>query len=50
MTDLTADGDPARWVVVGDRQAICRSDTDALMGIFGNAYVRQQYDQWLVTR
>ncbi len=49
MTHLTSYGDPARWVLIPDRQAICRSDTDLVMGIFGPGYVRHQYDQWLLT-
>ena len=49
MTHLTAGGVPARWMPVPDRQAICRSDTEHVMGIFGAGYVRHQYDQWLLT-
>ena len=49
FTHLDEDGHPVRWATVPDRQAICRSDTDAVMGIFGPGYVRHQYDQWLLT-
>lgn len=49
MTHLTSEGTPACWQLVPDRQAICRSDTDQVMGIFGPGYVRHQYDQWLLT-
>jgi hypothetical protein len=51
MTHLTADGTPARWAVVEDRQAICRSDDDtgAVMGIFAPGYTRHQYAEWLLT-
>ena len=49
MTHLSADATPARWVPVPDRQAICRSDSDLVMGIFGPGYVRHQYGQWLLT-
>ncbi len=42
MTHLTAHGIPARWAVVDDKQAICRSDdqTGAVMGIFAPGYTR----------
>ena len=42
-------GLPMRWTVVEDRQAICRSDDDSVMGIFGTGYVRHQYREWLLT-
>jgi len=42
-------GLPRRWAVVADRQAICRSDDDTLMGIFGAGYTRHQYPEWLLT-
>jgi len=38
-----------RWAVVEDRQAICRSDDDTVMGIFGLGYARHQYREWLLT-
>jgi len=42
MSHLGEEGTPARWTVVPDRQAICRSDdtTGAVMGIFGPGYTR----------
>ncbi|MDP9466146.1 MAG: hypothetical protein M3P31_02725 [Actinomycetota bacterium] len=49
MTHLSEDGQPRRWTVVPDRQAICRSDDDTVMGIFGPGYVRHQYREWLLT-
>src|SRR3954447_22101136 len=49
MTHLSPDGTPARWNTVEDRQAICRSDTDMVMGIFAPGYVRHQYSEWLLT-
>ena len=49
MTHLDPLGSPARWVQVDDRQAICRSDTDAVMGIFATGYVMHQYREWLLT-
>jgi len=42
-------GAPMRWQVVKDRQAICRSDDDTVMGIFGPGYTRHQYREWLLT-
>jgi phage/plasmid-like protein (TIGR03299 family) len=49
MTHLNAEGNPARWETISDRQAITRSDTDHVMGIFTTGYERHQYDQWLLT-
>ena len=40
---------PARWVQVDDRQAIARSDTNAVLGIFGTGYVMHQYADWLLS-
>jgi len=42
-------GLPRRWAVLPDRQAICRSDNNTLMGIFGPGYTRHQYNEWLLT-
>ncbi|MCW2784993.1 MAG: hypothetical protein JWP74_1510 [Marmoricola sp.] len=49
MTHLNEYGVPARWATVSDKQAICRSDDDHVMGIFSNGYAAHQYDTWLVT-
>ncbi len=49
MTHLSKDGQPRLWAVVADRQAICRSDDDTVMGIFGPGYTRHQYREWLLT-
>lgn len=49
MTHLSEEGRPRRWAVVPDRQAICRSDDDTVMGVFGPGYVRHQYQDWLLT-
>jgi len=49
MTHLSKDGQPRRWAVVADRQAICRSDDHTVMGIFGPGYTRHQYREWLLT-
>lgn len=48
MTHLGDDGAPMRWAVEEDRQAITRSDTDLVMGLFKSGYVAHQYDQWLL--
>jgi phage/plasmid-like protein (TIGR03299 family) len=40
---------PAKWVTLPDKQAICRSDNDHVMGIFSEAYTMHQYDEWLLT-
>jgi len=42
-------GLPSRWAVLPNRQAICRSDDDTVLGIFGPGYVRHQYTEWLLT-
>jgi phage/plasmid-like protein (TIGR03299 family) len=48
MTHLSDDGEPLRWAVQLDRQAIARDDTDAVMGLFKDGYVPHQYHEWLV--
>jgi hypothetical protein len=45
MTHLSEGGQPKRWKLVPDKQAICRSDDDTVMGIFGPGYVRHQYTE-----
>lgn len=40
---------PSRWQPITDRQAITRSDTDAVMGIFSTGYQPHQYNEWLLT-
>lgn len=47
-TDVDAHGRPIRWAIQEDRQAIARSDTDAILGIFKSGYVPHQYQEWLV--
>jgi hypothetical protein len=49
MTHLSEAGDPVRWQAVDDRQAICRDDTDTVMGIFTGSYEKHQYAEWLLT-
>lgn len=48
-THLDSEGAPARWTVLDDRQAIVRSDTGHVMGIFSNGYVMHPYEEWLLT-
>lgn len=48
MTHLNEFGIPSRWSTISEKQAICRSDTGAVMGIFTNGYTMHQYDKWLV--
>jgi hypothetical protein len=48
MTDIDGAGAPIRWVPVEGKQAITRSDTGALMGIFSEGYQPHQYNEWLV--
>jgi len=45
MTHLSTEGGPARWAVVAERQAICRSDdtSGTVLEIFGAGYTRHQY-------
>lgn len=49
LTHLSDDGTPMAWQHVDGRQAITRSDTDELLGIFADSYVRHQYREWLLT-
>ncbi|QIG42062.1 DUF932 domain-containing protein [Nocardioides anomalus] len=48
MTHLSSAGSPVRWDVVEDRQAICRDDNNAVMGIFAPGYAMHQYREWLL--
>ena len=49
MSHLDEYGVPVLWGTIEDRQAICRSDNDLVMGIFSTGYTPHQYDDWLVT-
>lgn len=49
MSHLDEFGVPVLWSTVADRQAICRSDDDHVMGIFKDGYTPHQYDDWLMT-
>lgn len=48
-THVGPDGVPGRWQTVAGKQAIVRSDTDDVLGIFSNGYVMHPYDEWLLT-
>jgi phage/plasmid-like protein (TIGR03299 family) len=48
MSHLDPLGSPAQWIQVDDRQAITRSDTNAVLGIFGTGYAMHQYWEWLL--
>ena len=48
MTHLDPLGSPATWVQVDDRQAITRSDTNAVLGVFSSGYAMHQYREWLL--
>lgn len=49
MTHLDEQGVPMRWKVIEDKQAICRDDTEHLMGIFSPGYQMHAYREWLVS-
>ena len=48
MTHLDEEHRPARWVQIPDKQAITRSDTGHVMGIFSPGYLMHAYDEWLL--
>lgn len=48
MTHLNDAGEPVRWVVQEDRQAIARSDRDTVLGMFKGGYKIHQYSEWLL--
>lgn len=48
MTNLDANGEPAKWMAIPDRKATTRSDTNAVLGIFKDGYKTHQYDEWLL--
>lgn len=49
MTHLGIGGEPVRWAVQEDKQAIARSDDHYVMGIFAQGYEMHQYREWLLT-
>ena len=48
MTHLNDAGEPVRWAVQEDRQAIAPSDDDHVMGMFKDGYKIHQYEAWLL--
>lgn len=48
MTHMNDKGEPLRWAVMEERQAITRSDTGHVFEIFKGGYRAHQYDQWLI--
>lgn len=48
-THVGPDGLPGRWHTVAGKQAIVRSDTQDVLGIFSTGYVMHPYDEWLLT-
>lgn len=48
MTHFSDDGQPMRWDVQEDRQAMARSDNHYTMGLFKSGYTAHQYDDWLI--
>lgn len=49
MTHLDDNGSPKRWSLLPERQAITRSDTGHVMGIFSSGYEPHAYEEWLLT-
>jgi phage/plasmid-like protein (TIGR03299 family) len=45
---IDATGQAVRYVPVPDRQAIVRSDTDTVLGLFSSGYTIHQYREWLL--
>jgi phage/plasmid-like protein (TIGR03299 family) len=50
MTHIGDDGQPMKWVVQPDRQAIDTSDTNETLGLFKSGYKIHQFEQWLLDR
>jgi phage/plasmid-like protein (TIGR03299 family) len=48
MTHFGDNGEPLRWAVQADRQAIDTSDTAETMGFFKSGYRAHQYQEWLL--
>lgn len=48
MTHIGEAGEPLRWAVQDDRQAIAASDDHSVLGLFKDGYKIHQYDQWLL--
>ena len=48
MTHVDDEGNPLRWAVQDDRQAIATDDDHTVMGMFKAGYQAHQYSEWLV--
>lgn len=48
FTHIGESGQPLKWEVQLDRQAITRSDDHHVMGLFKSGYQPHQYDEWLL--
>lgn len=48
MTHTDDDGNPLRWAVQDDRQAIASDDDHTVMGFFKSGYQAHQYREWLI--
>ena len=46
--DIDEDGQATRYVPVPGRQAVIRSDTGAVLGLFSDGYAIHQYREWLL--
>ncbi len=47
-TGVDEAGMPYRWETLDDRQAMVRSDTGAVLGLFKDGYRAHQYGEWLL--
>lgn len=48
MTHLNDNGEPMKWAIEENRQAIAASDDNAVFGLFKSGYRAHQYNEWLV--
>lgn len=48
MTHLNDAGEPMRWAVQDERQAMAASDDHSVFGLFKSGYVAHQYGEWLL--
>jgi phage/plasmid-like protein (TIGR03299 family) len=48
MTHLSDDGEPMRWAVQDERQAMVTDDDHTVMGLFKSGYQPHQYKEWLI--
>jgi phage/plasmid-like protein (TIGR03299 family) len=48
MTHFGDQGEPLRWAVQSDRQAVAASDDHTVLGMFKSGYKIHEYDRWLL--